>query len=756
MRTRATIRAAAACALIALCGCLSKDEAGEPPYAAEPAGSKAAGPSGADEEAPAQDFQYRSGEAASGQGGEWAQRPEEPSPDPASMASPEPIVEKDVSRRRQRAQSQDKAPTRGAPTTGITVNGQAPGYNADNWDGAEDQNQPGDLAKGEFKVELLKQRPAVLKPSAQNELTIEPGGDTGAAEQMQELDRIDDVLLANKEMVRDETELVVDGRFRTLTQDAEKTGRLEEGKFGTKTGKDTGILSWTGEEVDARYHEAMEPEETRPMSFLPRKLYFENTYLGGDAAFQERARRLDEALAGQPLPHKRALGYLQPFDPPEDAGLALSVDVDRRYLEKKGRVILQVGLQGSQRYGWRRPPLDVVLVLDGPAVSEDPEMAFAVASELLAQLGPQDHLGVIVAGASPRVLAPLDRIRGLQGPLALAFDALGPVHASGDDALAAAMRSAGDMLADATEDRSTLPGTQTVLVVARGMDAGRVQPARQVAHQLTLKGMVTSVIETGGGEGLWWEVNDAGYGNYHQVAGRDPREAVRTELETLSRVVARLVRVNVRLAPGVEAVRILGSRVLDEAEVTQVKAREVAADQHISRTLGVTADRGDDDDGLQTVIPYFYGGDSHVILIELWVDRPGAIADVTLRYKDMVNLGNATSRASVAVRNLPREETREQLAVRRNTRGFQVGEALEHASLRLRRGDLSGARSWLVQARMAATRATASDREVVESFVQALDQGDLSWDTGRRALISQSLFVAARRKIGETASLEGR
>lgn len=522
-------------------------------------------------------------------------------------------------------------------------------------------------------------------------------------------------------------------RFTVHVPDADK--RSETGKKGLKEDDGDG-------------------KDERPASFLPRKLYFENTYLGGDAAFREQMRRLDESLGGAPLPHTLSLGYAQPFDPPEDAGLSLTAELDRRFLERSGRVILQVGLQGSLRYGWRRPPLDVVLVLDGPALAEDPEVGIQVAGELLAQLGPQDHLAVIVAGPRPRVLAPLGRIRSLRGELALAFDALGAIPASSDDALAAAMTHAGALLEKATEDRATLPGTQTVLVVARGLDGARVQPARSVAHELTLKGMVTSVIETGPGDGLWWAVNDAGYGNYHQVAGRDPREAVRAELESLSRVVARLVRINVRLAPGVEAVRILGSRVLDEQEVARVKAREVAADQHISRTLGVVADRGDDDDGLQTVIPYFYGGDSHVVLIELWVDKPGAIADVTLRYKDMVNLGNATARASVAARNLPREDTAEQLAVRRNVRGFRIGEELEHASLRLKRGDLQGARTWLGRARETAAHAPASDREVIDAFAQALDAGDLTADQTRRDAVSESLFVAGRRKVGDNKAME--
>ncbi|GMV39718.1 MAG: hypothetical protein AMXMBFR64_14340 [Myxococcales bacterium] len=700
---------------LVLAGCLSSSDSSPPassPSASEP---RAASGEKAAEEAP---------KPQGGSAGDWELPPEEPEPFATNVATVDG---------KSKAKEAPAAPA--PPPVVVTTDG----YLTEQ----KPMDLPATIGAGQHEVVLQVRREAEKKvqQEAEKASIIEkaPVNEEDESGAFGKRDEWDDDKDRGPRGERAQNQ-VEDGRYRTVDKGVAAGPR----RNATMRGKDTGL-----EDLDQAEVTATEREETRPTSFLPRKLYFENTYLGGDAAFQERARRLDEALA-EPLPHSRALGYVQPFDPPEDAGIGVTVDVDKRFLERPGRVLLQVGLQGSQRYGWRRPPLDVVLVIDGPAHNEDPEMAFAVASELLTQLGPQDHLGVIVSGQRPQVLAPLGRIRTLRGPLAQAFDALGTVAGSPDGALAGAMEMAGDLLGRAAEDRTTLPGTQTVLVVARGLDGGRVGPARQVAHALTLRGMVTSVIETGAGAGLWWEVNDAGYGNYHRLEGRDPREAVRTELEALSRVVARLVRVNVRLAPGVEAIRILGSRVLDQQEVAQVKAREVAADQHISRTLGVVADRGDDDDGLQTVIPYFYGGDSHVILLELWVDKPGPIADVTLRYKDMVNLGNATARASAAVRNLPREETREQLAVRKNARGFQVGEALEHASLRLGRGDLGGARSWLEQAR-AAAEASRVDREVVDAFLAVLDRGDLGWDTGRRSLVTQSLFVAARRKVGASA-----
>jgi hypothetical protein len=40
---------------------------------------------------------------------------------------------------------------------------------------------------------------------------------------------------------------------------------------------------------------------------------------------------------------------------------------------------------------------------------------------------------------------------------------------------------------------------------------------------------------------------------------------------------------------------------------------------------------------MQIVIPSFFTGDSHVILLDVVVAGPGPVADVTLRYKDLVS-----------------------------------------------------------------------------------------------------------------------
>jgi hypothetical protein len=53
-------------------------------------------------------------------------------------------------------------------------------------------------------------------------------------------------------------------------------------------------------------------------------------------------------------------------------------------------------------------------------------------------------------------------------------------------------------------------------------------------------------------------------------------------------------------------------------------------------TLGIRADRGSDEDGIKIVIPAFYADDTHAILLDLVVPRPGPVLEVSAKYKDLV------------------------------------------------------------------------------------------------------------------------
>jgi hypothetical protein len=500
-----------------------------------------------------------------------------------------------------------------------------------------------------------------------------------------------------------------------------------------------------------------------PATTLPRMFYFENTYLGGSAAYAERLRRLDAALGAEPRPYELVRAEAQPFDLPRTEGLAVSASVDASHFERARRVFLQIGLQGSARYGWRRPPLDVVLVLDRPALDRGLDATTDFVVELLRTLGPSDRIGLVVAGSDVPFLE-VTRLTTAQQHLAHRIDSLEVPATQAPNDLAEAMRRAGAMLTAASDDEATVPGSKTVLVLTGDASGSprdaRVRAATAAAHELTVQGAVTSVFALGAEAGEWWQVANAGYGNLHHLGEpadlgartRSFANAIGEELSSIARVVARLVRVNVRLGKDTKAIRVLGTRVLEQREVEDVKARELATDLNLSKSLGIVSDRGEDDDGIQTVIPYFYGDDSHVILVELWVEGPGVVADVTVRYKDMVNLDNATARTSVRLGTRPQPPTREQVLVARNARGFELAESLQAASDAVYRNDYGSAWTSLGAAAAAASETNAEDAQAVTTLKSLLEQRNWQGDAMRRATLTETLLISGQRRVGDTGT----
>ncbi len=534
-------------------------------------------------------------------------------------------------------------------------------------------------------------------------------------------------------------------------------GLLQSGEEKKKEARDE--REHPGKQRPPRAAHTIRPSGEDPSTFvppattLPRMFYFENTYLGGSAAYAERLRRLDRALSDSERPYEVVQAEVQPFDPPRTEGLAVTASVDATHFERARRVFLQVGLRGSSRYGWRRPPLDVVLVVDQPAFSRGAAFVTRFVVDLLRELGPADRLGIVLAGGEAPTFLELARLGPAQQHLANRIDQLAAPAAMGPHDLATAMTKAGAMLEAASDDEATVPGTKTLMVLSGERDETRIAHAARAAHQLTVEGCVTSVFALDAERSEWWQVADAGYGNLHRIDEAGAADAIDEEMQSLARVVARLVRVNVRLGKESKAIRVLGTRVLEQREVEEVKARELATDRNLSKSLGITSDRGEDDDGIQTVIPYFYGDDSHVILIELWVEGPGVVADVTVRYKDMVNLDNATARTSVRLGARPRAPTEEQVLIARNVRGFELAENLQRASAAVENNDYGAALRSLGAAAGAAAVTNTRDTKAVEGLKAMVERGDWQHDPARRATLQETLLLSGQRRVGDTQTL---
>lgn len=556
----------------------------------------------------------------------------------------------------------------------------------------------------------------------------------------------------------------IDGLKRK--KERKNKGRYDKAGFRGKdriSGKeDAGYLDKTGD-LEAPEEDVSDEEETttaqRPASFLPRMCYFENTYLGGNAAYLERLRRLSKTLTGADKAWMKARAAVAQVDPPTHAAMGLSATLDRRSIEGPGRVWLQVGLRGSRRYGWRRPPLDVAVVITHSALvgtADALERTRDTLRQLARRLGPQDRVEVRIVGRGDGIVVQeaiaASDLRLRVSALLSRIDSAVSRSLRGAAPMRQTLAAAGESLVALSDNPHRVPGTRLVLLVTgTGRDSRNITAAQQAAHALQLRGAVTSVLSVDdlqpvASDSGWWQVANAGHGNFHRVSESGAKKAVQTELDTLSRVVARLLRINIRLGRHSNAVRILGSKVLKQREVARVKAREKRIDNALSKSMGVSADRGDDDDGIQTVIPYFYGDDSHVLLIELWVDKPGAVADITLRYKDLVNLDNATERVSVSLSAIPRRPTPAQREVHANVNATRLALSLGDAWRAADQGNLA-AMPALEKAEKAAK--SAADQGMVRGLKKLIMDNRVAPAQQQRA-VRDALRMARDRKIGHS------
>ena len=509
---------------------------------------------------------------------------------------------------------------------------------------------------------------------------------------------------------------------------------------------------------------------TEGVAFQPATGYWANTYLPGDPALRLlRARLLAwdrsplQAQAGFPLRlHDDAIPPSQPFDPPHSAGLAVYLHADRAALDKPSRMLVQVGLQGAPRSGASRPPVSLGLVLDlrgdVPADTAAGMRALAMAFSEAREVG--DRFSLIVAGRSTGVAVGPDKFR--HGPLAVALDTLltsdAPAGAEAQtlsDAVAAALLEASHR-----DDPDAALGSSAV-VVATGQSLGdSAEALADLAHQGAVAGIPLSVVALGPGAPLaeMDRLALAGQGSRRVLASRAeaPRLADE-ELSADSNVVARAVRLRIRLAAGVRLVGVVGSRRLDEAQAQRVREAERSIDLRLSRNLGIESDRGEDEDGIQLVIPAFRAGDAHVILLDVVAPGPGAVADVSVRYKDLAFLRNGVARASLSLPAGGPGAGPLERNVLKNLLAWRLSETLGRASAALEEGDPAGAKALVDEARalrgglLACGPGLTGDAEIVRD-VAMLDEYSRVLAAGAAirphlAGIADSLRYAGRLKL---------
>ena len=477
------------------------------------------------------------------------------------------------------------------------------------------------------------------------------------------------------EKKRSNAQTAEDGRHRQLGADIEADGEIaqtllprESDRFAfyEELGDRRGWQNIAAADIDAQgaRHQARAYLDRMAsldgLSFREATGYWTNSYIPGDPDMRLVQARLNAwdrrqlGTTGARL-EQTVRPVAQLFDAADAAALRLYLHADTRGIRGPTRLRIQVGLKGAERQGGHRPAMNVGLVVDlrdkrdatlGPRIR-----ALVTALERARQ--PGDRFSLVVAGSGGGTVIAPESFR--HGRLKVAMARLftdtkgdGPVSERG---LIEAVSEAAEIVRQG--DRvDAIQGASVVLLATGASLSEDLTSLEGLAHANAVGGVPMSVISLGR------QVNPehidrlvaAGQGHRRYLASADEAEAlIDRELHAASRAVARAVRLRIRLAPGVKLVDVLGSRRLEQPQVARVREAEQAIDQRLARDLGITADRGEDEEGIQIVIPNFYAGDSHVVLLDVVAERPGPVADVTARYKDVVYLKNGVAHAQLTI-----------------------------------------------------------------------------------------------------------
>ena len=499
--------------------------------------------------------------------------------------------------------------------------------------------------------------------------------------------------------------------------------------------------------------------------------YWSNSYIPGDPAMrllQARLKAWDRGAFGQNVQlEERVRPVPQPFDAPRDAALAVYLHADAPAIDGPTRLRLQVGIKGAERQGGHRPAMNLGLLIDlrDGFDAEAARRIRALITALERARQPGDRFSLTLAGAGGGLLVPPGEFR--HGPLRVAMERMfadpKPTPAIYSD-LPNALAEVSERVR-AGDDPNAVLGSSLVLLVTGSSLADDLDDLERMAHLNAVAGVPLSVVSLAAQENLAHidRLVAAGQGNRRILDSAQAADGViDRELHASSRAVAQALRLRIRLAPGVKLVDVLGSRRLDEELAERVREAEVAIDRRLARNLGIEADRGEDEEGIQIVIPNFYAGDSHTILLDVVAEKPGPLADVTLRYKDLVYLRNGVARANLTVEDDPRTAGPLELNVLKNLVAWESARRIRQAAAFLREGDPQQAAAALNYLRnlLRGLRIEVpgwqndpglmADEATLEEYLAVL-AAPAAGNTVQRRFLADSLSYAAFRKLQTAA-----
>ena len=446
---------------------------------------------------------------------------------------------------------------------------------------------------------------------------------------------------------------------------------------------------------------------SKNLTFKDPSGYWKNTYIPGDHKLHVLKSKLLKLkkhtlfFSSDLQLENNAHQYHQPFDNPKNAALAVYMSSSQKSVEKPERIIVQVGITGTSGHSRTRPPINLSVVLDlrEKINITNVNLIKSLIKNLQNLKDINDNFSIVVAGKPGGLIVSAANFKS--GPVIIALQNLfGTVDIENNYTnnnnnnqnqvnlnpkvlnLNQALKTAVKNVNSNCGENNPL-GSSIVLLVTPNVLHNKLYTIETTAHQSAVNGIPISVVGTG--KSINTEELDrialAGQGNHYFLSNtNDSKRIIEQELTAVSRVIARAIRLRIRLAPNVKLINVLGSAPLNELQSNRVRKAEQSIDLRVSKDTGIQADRGEDEDGIQIVIPAFYAGDSHVILLDVVAEKPGHIADVQMRYKDLVHLKNGITWSSLNLDRYNNEFTKIQLNVFKNLLAAGLSQVLINAS----------------------------------------------------------------------------
>ena len=478
-------------------------------------------------------------------------------------------------------------------------------------------------------------------------------------------------------------------------------------------------------------------------------MYVADTYIGGNGE-KDRLEKLIQA--GVLVDGKRVKleafthNYAQSFPIPQQTALNVAADaVQSKIIQSGAHTYLQIGLQATKGELPRRPPLNVALVIDrSGSMQEEHKLEYAksAAVQLVNSLTPADTFSLVAFDDKADLLVPAQHVANK----AHIRNLIAGLYPGGGTNIYEGLEKAYAQV----HKNTTSDGINRVILLSDGQVTSGIQDRAQFHHLAASevdKDVETSAVGVGVefNEDLMLSLARDGKGNYHFLKdGADTQQVFARELDELTHVVAKDVKLRIQLAPGVGLIRVLGAETLDAQQTAQVKQDEKKIDRKVSEELGIAPNRQNapEEPGIKMLIPAIYRGDSHIVMLEIKAPPQGfasaltknapdtaantldpdvcKLADVYVKYKDLVHPANREARAVSSVRYTPSKDEMiysVNRSVKKNLLGFQTGEALTQAAHSIEQGRIGEAIAHVEER-----------RNVVSIAAQQWQDADLSSD----------------------------